>query len=736
TGSDGSDASNGRGGTKAVAAPVADAGTVDASSRAADAATAAAPAEAVLEAVLGIQVLEMGTRRPMGGVAITVDAIPRGETDDAGRLVLGVERGTSHQVEAQSPGYTLQRQAIASLTDVIELVFRLAPRTTGERYETRVRAGRVELPSVSIPAEEARQTAGTSGDPVRVLASLPGVSQVVWPAAVFVVRGSNPGNTGFFVDGVRVPAMFHLALGPSIIHPNLIGGLDFYPGAFPEQFGRYVAGVVSIRTTPPPADRVHVAADVTLYDAGAIATVPINGGRGVATAAARYSYTGALLSLIEPSTSLQYGDYQLRIDHPLLGGRATLFAFGSLDRLSWASPGILSTNEPIPTQTAALQFHRVDVRWMGALAGGRLLAGITGGVDRGQSTLYRSPIAVGSVTGAPRISWTRPFDRSWDLVLGADAELQHFDAQPEPFQGKQSDLARSRNALSQGTFGALRYHPGDRLTVAPGFRVDIFAEEGTTRTALEPRLDARFALSPVIALKANAGRFAQMPSLPVNVAGFEAFGLRSIGLQTSTAVSGGFDARVFGDTQVEVTAFHQRMRVTDLRNLDINQMMPTRDDYLELREGTGTGAEVLIRRPSHHRFYGWLAYTLSYSQRNVDGVIVRSDWDQRHLLNLVGGWRPSGATTLSARVHLNPGRNAPLYQMGGGYREIPPYYQIDVRAQHRFLFDRFILDAFVDIANATFNRETVQYSTRYDNNAVEPNYLRLVLPTVGVHGEF
>ncbi|MES1207265.1 MAG: hypothetical protein ABUS79_15115, partial [Pseudomonadota bacterium] len=57
TGSDGSDASNGRGGTQAVAAPVADAGTVDASSRAADAATAAAPAEAVLEAVLGIQVL-------------------------------------------------------------------------------------------------------------------------------------------------------------------------------------------------------------------------------------------------------------------------------------------------------------------------------------------------------------------------------------------------------------------------------------------------------------------------------------------------------------------------------------------------------------------------------------------------------------------------------------------------------------------------------------------------------
>jgi len=53
------------------------------------------------------------------------------------------------------------------------------------------------------------------------------VSAVTWPAAVYAVRGANPGNTGFFLDDVRIPALFHLALGPSVLHPYFFGGMDF-----------------------------------------------------------------------------------------------------------------------------------------------------------------------------------------------------------------------------------------------------------------------------------------------------------------------------------------------------------------------------------------------------------------------------------------------------------------------------------------------------------------------------
>src|SRR4029077_20631359 len=140
-----------------------------------------------------------------------------------------------HHVQIQTAGHDTAERAVDVVTGVAEAVqlFRIAPRLTGERYETTVRSTRPEIQQVALSGEEARGVAGTGNDPLRVIASLPGVQQIVWPASIYVVRGANPGNTGFYLDGVRVPALFHIGLGPSAIHPYLIGGVDFYPGSYP-----------------------------------------------------------------------------------------------------------------------------------------------------------------------------------------------------------------------------------------------------------------------------------------------------------------------------------------------------------------------------------------------------------------------------------------------------------------------------------------------------------------------
>ena len=110
-------------------------------------------------------------------------------------------------------------------------VVKLQPALTGERYETVV----VGTPpsgngEIQLSGTELTQTPGALGDPVRVVESLPGVAQVVWPLALYAVRGSNPGNTGILLDGMAVPSTFHFALGPSVIHPYFIQSVDFYPG--------------------------------------------------------------------------------------------------------------------------------------------------------------------------------------------------------------------------------------------------------------------------------------------------------------------------------------------------------------------------------------------------------------------------------------------------------------------------------------------------------------------------
>ena len=53
---------------------------------------------------------------------------------------------------------------------------------------------------------------------------------------------------------MRVPALFHFALGPSIVHPYLIDKLSFYPGGYPARLGGYVSGAVAAETAAPPRD--------------------------------------------------------------------------------------------------------------------------------------------------------------------------------------------------------------------------------------------------------------------------------------------------------------------------------------------------------------------------------------------------------------------------------------------------------------------------------------------------
>jgi hypothetical protein len=675
-------------------------------------------------------VLEKGTRRRLAGAQVRADAASD-ETDGEGRFSLALPAGV-HEVTVALPAFASLVQRITVTSGEVDEVLRLVPIDVGLRYETVVRS----MPDhgaapVAISGEEARGSPGALGDPFRVIGALPGVAQVVWPAAIYAVRGANPGNTGFFLDGVRVPALFHLALGPSVVHPYLIGGVDFYPAAPPTRFGRYLSGVVSASTAELPTDRGHASADVRLFDAGGVAAGGWNGGRGGVVVAARYSYTAALFSALSSDSRLQYGDYQLRVEHPLGSGRATAFAFGSLDALGSQREGI----------DMGLQFHRLDLRWRGPVAGGRLRVAQTFGGDASRSTLFGAPIRARALSAAPRAEYLRALGTIVSLSLGLDGEAQRFLITTDPFQGTLGDLAAPRWAFAAGAHGSLSVRAGP-LTLTPGVRADQFVEQGAGRFVLQPRLAIEAHAGDVLTIKASGGRFVQMPSVPVGVPGFESFGLADHGLQESwqAALGAGAATSVFA---VEATAFYQRMRLTDLRELNLRMLNPLRGNFLEQRAGNSYGLELLARLPAEARLHGWLAYTLSRSTREMSGVSGPSAWDQRHIFNLVADYRFRSGYTMGTRVHFHSGRYLPIlddYPTGNRtaqQQRLPGFFELDLRADRRFRFDRFLMDVYVEVANVTRSREITEL--RYVSNTsdvVEERGYRIFIPSLGVHAEF
>src|SRR5262245_20309258 len=180
-----------------------------------------------------------------------------------------------------------------------------------EKIEVVVQGEKAETGGTTMTRAEVRQIPGAFGDPFRAIDALPGVTPIVSGVPFFYVRGAPPGNVGYFLDGVRVPYLYHVGFGPSVVHPALVQRVNFYPGGYPARFGRYAGGIVAADITLP-RDDWHGEGNIRLFDLGGVVEGGFDDGKGTVLLAGRYSYTGAIVSLLVPDIKLDYRDFQAR----------------------------------------------------------------------------------------------------------------------------------------------------------------------------------------------------------------------------------------------------------------------------------------------------------------------------------------------------------------------------------------------------------------------------------------
>ena len=280
-------------------------------------------------------------------------------------------------------------------------------------YGTRARPG-----GVSISRAEVRQLPGAFGDPFRGIEALPGLTPIVSGIPFFYVRGAPPGNVGYFLDGVRVPYLFHVALGPSVVHPAMMDRVDLYPGSYPAEFGRFAGGIVTAETTTP-TPTLHGEGNIRLFDAGALVEGGFADGRGTVLVGGRYSYTAAIVSLIAQDVTLDYRDYQTRVSYDLTrDDRVSLFAFGAYDLLGQTENGIFDV-------AFGAEFHRADLRWEHDLGdGGSVRADVVLGFD--QTRIPNQPRNSRDQLANARLAMAQP--------LSKHAVLRAFDPVREKIQ--------------------------------------------------------------------------------------------------------------------------------------------------------------------------------------------------------------------------------------------------------------------------------------------------------------
>lgn len=579
--------------------------------------------------------------------------------------------------------------------------------------------------TTSFTRAEVRQLPGAFGDPFRAIEAMPGVTPVISGLPFFYLRGAPPGNTGYFFDGVRVPYLFHVGLGPSVLQPAVVERVDLYPGGYPARFGRYAGGVVSAEATPPRAD-VHAEGTLRLFDVGGVVESGIAGGRGTALVGGRYSYTAGILSLAVPELTLDYRDYHARITYDVgARDRLTLLAFGAYDLMGTEDNDVL-------TVFLGSEFYRFDLRHDHDFGDARVRTAVTLGYEAtrffGQPRSADATVAVRTEVAA-RLGPDARLRMGGDAVVdafGIDTGLYIDPEDPEVAQAER--IYPARNDVAASAWGDVVLDVGLGLELTPGLRVDVYRSGAEHAVAVEPRLAARIDVGDDVRIVQAYGLAHQPPSSLTP--GVPQAYLRG-GLQRAVQASAGVEVDLPGAITAKGTLFyHAYFGMNDALGGgtgDPTQRLEERAD------GAAQGFELMVRRRLSERLGGHLAYTLSRSTRTVGRERFPSTYDRTHVANLAlsldlgRGWRAGTRAVFYTGAPVSPADGDLLALRSESPARADPFFRLDGRVEKRWTIGESGWLAFVtEVLNATLSKDEI---------AGQP-FGPLTIPSLGLEGGF
>ncbi len=564
-------------------------------------------------------------------------------------------------------------------------------------FRARARAPEVPPAARRFEPAQVRDVAGAFGDPLRTIESMPGVVPILSGLPYVFVRGSPPAGTLYVYDDIPLPQLFHLALGPAVVHPRMLGAIQLHSGVAPSQWGRHIGGVIAAEG-PADArpDDAHGEAEVRLLDINGWMEAPL--GDGAVSASLRIGWPGIIASAVVPSLELVYGDYQLRATLPLgRGERVQLVALGSYDRFSF----VTGTSSG-PARTAIeMQFHRVEARFERRVGGLRLLAALRFGYDRSPlgSRGSAPPRGAGDGGGveraqlAPRVMIVA---REGPVIARAGADAVGSVGPVDLGAGITVPPTRS----VAGAFAELDLRIDEALTLTAGARLDVWLTGARVEGAIDPRL--RIAWRPIegLTLFAGAGVTRQPPTFYLPLPGLvEPLVLEGLQTAMQSDVGVSFDHEwLHAELQLFVHRY-ENLVFSDFFALLATEPVcdpivgtcaqPT---FSPRTNGLSWGGELLVAIAPGQPVSGWLSYTLAWASTDpIAGVAFRPSYDVRHVANLVLRWELGAGFSLGARIHVRSGGprgvfyadfREPAAPLRRHEQELPGFYRADAQAAY------------------------------------------------------
>jgi hypothetical protein len=465
-------------------------------------------------------------------------------------------------------------------------------------------------------------------------------------------------------------------------------------------------------------------------------------------------------------TAPVYYDYQAMIEHDVSNDTTLrLFAYGSDDRLALL---VESPDAEDPANGGDISLHtgfwRVQgraetrfsskTRWTTSLAVGNDVQEFTAGnldfnldtyaLDARTDLRTQLLPELTLVTGLDVQTGT--YDVSWRLP---PIDIDEGESSGPLFGRPLTEVSGTGKLFRPSAYALAEVTPFKGLKLLPGVRVDYTRD--TEAWTADPRIAFRYDLFPSelrTTVKGGVGVFHKPPEGYESV---EPFGTPGIGSERGIHYSLGFEQELSRPLEVSLEGFYK----------DLDQLVVSSPDALGSESGSrydnsgigrSYGAEFLLRYKPEGRFFGWVAYTLSRSERKdapgEDWQLF--DYDQTHILTALGSMKIGRGWQIGARFRYITGRPYTPYTGGvvdydaGVYSplegaqnsaRLPARHQLDLRIDKGWQFASWKLSAYLDVQNV-YNRENsedIGYNYDFSQNKPVPGLP--ILPILGLRGE-
>jgi hypothetical protein len=521
-----------------------------------------------------------------------------------------------------------------------------------EKIQNTTRMGTIDVPIDQIKAMPA--FLGET-DVLKVLQLLPGVQSGTEGSSGLYVRGGGPDQNLILLDGVPVYNASHLFGFFSVFNADALNHVELVKGGFPARYGGRLSSVIDINMKEGNMKEFKGEGSAGLIASKITLEGPIVKDKTSFIISARRTYIDILSRPLIKSSSggnnvVGYYFYDLngKINHKIdENNRIYLSTYMGDDKAYARFKGEFGNTKY--KEEAGLKWGNVTtaLRW-NSIWNKKLFSNLTTTYSRYRFKVFTNYNEESTSAGTPSTIYyeNEYFSGIRDYAIKLDFDyipspnhLVKFGAQAIQHLFSPGVFSYKGNEAADTTFGAKKVYAKeffayleDDIVVTEKLKFNIgahasgFLVDDKFYHSIQPRLSARYLLSPSVALKASYAQMTQYIHLLTNAG----LGLPTdlwvpstptVGPEQSYLTSVGAVYNLNSTYEFSVEGYYKEMTgLIEYKDgasyLDIEKDWQTK---VETGKGESYGAEFFLQKKTG-RINGWIGYTLSWSNRQFDNI--------------------------------------------------------------------------------------------------------------------